>query len=607
MHINVIYDSSTKSAPAGFFTAVQAAVNYWDATIENPITLTMQFGYGKVDGQAIDSGALAENIEEGYYFNYSDVVAGLASTAFSAADHTSVATLGSDDPTNGGQFFVTAAEADVLGLVSSPNFTVGYVGLSTAYPMTFDPNNRAVSGEFDAIGALEHEISEVLGRIGTVGTYQNQGVDVYDPLDLFRYSAPGVRALTAGPGWFSIDGQTLLQPFNNPLNGGDVADWLPSIEGDSFGDGYPGVEGVVTPVDLTVMDILGYDIAGTTTGSLTGLERQYTVGSSAGAVTVSGGPEGASHTLSGVTSIQFADGTLSFDPNGDPAQVYRLYDSALGSTWISAKARRLQVKTLAVENGGLTLNQLADKIAASPAFLADTAGMSNTQLINYLFETAAGRAPTSSETTTWTSFLAAGNTVGDLILGISQLPDVATATASTVAAGLWTVSPTYEAVEYMFQAALGRAPDAAEFTSWAAQLSSGMSVATFAQDITQTAEFQADTSGMSASQIVNLLYQNAFGQPPGAAATAWTSFLAAGGAVSTLVLDLEQDPTAQKHNQADIVPGVAYDQITPGGGSQLFVQAMAGTGGGSAAVSSSGPIAGRLLPNSLAALPVARA
>src|SRR3984885_9662003 len=110
MQINVIYDSSTKNAPAAFFTAVQAAVNYWDATIENPMTVTMEFGYGKVDGQAIDSGALAENIEEGYYFNYSDVASGLASTALSAADHTAVGTLTSTDPTNGGQFFVTAAE-----------------------------------------------------------------------------------------------------------------------------------------------------------------------------------------------------------------------------------------------------------------------------------------------------------------------------------------------------------------------------------------------------------------------------------------------------------------------------------------------------------------
>ena len=114
---------------------------------------------------------------------------------------------------------------------------------------------------------------------------------------------------------------------------------------------------------------------------------------------------------------------------------------------------------------------------------------------------------------------------------------------------------------------------------------------------------------MSAGQIVNMIYQNALGQAPdGADAAAWTGFLAAGGAVSTLVLDLAQDPTAQKHNQADIVPGVAFDQITPAGGSQVFVQAMAGTGAGSAA-STTGPIAdnGHLLPNTLAVLPVARA
>ncbi len=585
MHINIVYDSSTKTAPAGFFTAVQAAVNFWDATITNPITLTMQFGYGEVQGQKIGGNALAENIEEGYYFNYSDVVAGLTSTAFSAADHTSVASLPATDPTNGGQFFVTAAEADVLGLAPNPNFTVGYVGISSSFPFTYDPNNRAVSGDFDAIGALEHEISEVLGRIGTIGTFQFSGANVFDPIDLFRYSAPGVRDLTPGPGSFSIDGQNLLQPFNDPNNGGDVADWLPSIQGDSFGDGYPGVEGVVTPVDLEVMDVLGYDIAGTTQGSLTGLERDYAVTPSGSSVVVSGGPEGVSHTLSGLQSLQFADGTLSFDPNGAPAEVYRLWAAAVGR---SPHVRKGQAEIQDLQSGATTLAAVADKVAASPAFVNATAGMSDTQIIGYLYQTALGRAPTSSETSNWLTYLSAGNSVGALVLSVSQLPAFVSLTAPTVAAGLWAVDPAYETVEFMFQTALGREPDEAELASWTPQVATGATPAQLAVDITQTAEFTNDISGLSPTQIVDLLYQNALGAPPNAAdAATWTSFLAGGGAVSTLVLSLEQDPFAQKFDQASIAPGVAFAQIAPPGGSQLFTQAMAGMAGGAAAPSNS--------------------
>ncbi len=581
MQIKISYDSSTKNAPAGFFTAVQAAVNYWDATITNPITLSMTFGYGSVDGQKIDADALAENIEEGYYFSYSDVASGLTSTALSAADHTAVGTLPASDPTNGGQFFVTAAEADVLGLVPSPNFTVGYIGLATGLPFTFDPDDRSVPGDYDAIGAIEHEISEVLGRIGTVGTFQFQGANVYDPLDLFRYASPGVRALTAGPGSFSIDGQTLLQPFNNPLNGGDVADWLPSIEGDSFGDGYPGIEGAVTPVDLTVMDILGYDIAGTSQGSLTGLERDYSVSISGGSVVVSGGPEGVSHTLSGLTSLQFADGTLSFDPNGAPAQVLRLWDAAVGR---APTIRKGQKWIQELDSGATTIAALANQIAGNPAFLAATAGMNHTQLIGYLYQTALGRAPTGAETATWTSFLAQGNSIGSLVLSISQLPAFMTLTAPTVASGLWAVDPAYESVEFMFQVALGRAPDPAELASWTAQVKAGLTIAHLAQDITETAEFQSDIANLTPSQVVNLLYQNALGAAPDAAdAASGTDMLAGGGSVASLVLALQQDPVVQKHDQANIAPGVAFSQITPPGGSQLFSQTMAGMAGAAAA------------------------
>ena len=585
MHINIVYDSSTKTAPAGFFTAVQAAVNFWDATITNPINLTMQFGYGSVQGQKIGGNALAENIEEGYYFSYGDVLAGLTSTAISAADLTSVASLPASDPTNGGQFFVTAAEADVLGLVPSVNFTVGYVGISSSFPFTYDPNNRSVNGDFDAIGALEHEISEVLGRVGTIGTFQFQGANVFDPIDLFRYSAPGVRDLTPGPGSFSIDGQNLLQPFNDPTNGGDVADWLPSIQGDSFGDGYPGIEGVVTPVDLTVMNVLGWDIAGTTAGSLTGLERDYAVSASANSVVVSGGPEGVSHTMVGLHSLQFADGTISFDPNGAPAEIYRLWAAAVGR---APHVRKGQAEIQDLHSGATTLAAIADKVAASPAFVNATAGLTDTQLIGYLYQTALGRAPTGSETSSGLSFLAAGNSVGALVLSISQLPAFVSLTASTVAAGLWAVDPAYETVEFMFQTALGREPDAAELASWTPHVATGATAAQLAADITQTAEFTNEISGKSAAQIVNLLYQNALGAPPDAAdAATWTNFLAGGGAVSTLVLSLEQDPFVQKFDKAAIHFGVAFAQIAPPRGSQLFTQAMAGMAGGAAAASPS--------------------
>jgi len=81
----------------------------------------------------------------------------------------------------------------------------------------------------------------------------------YTPLDLFSYSSPGVRSLTNGGHYFSLDGSDLLEEYNNnAANGGDIADWLPAIKGDSYGDGHLGVEGQVTPTDLRELDLLGW-------------------------------------------------------------------------------------------------------------------------------------------------------------------------------------------------------------------------------------------------------------------------------------------------------------------------------------------------------------
>ena len=43
------------------------------------------------------------------------------------------------------------------------------MALSNNASFTFDPNKRVVPRHFDAIGVLEHEISEVLGRLGLLG------------------------------------------------------------------------------------------------------------------------------------------------------------------------------------------------------------------------------------------------------------------------------------------------------------------------------------------------------------------------------------------------------------------------------------------------------
>jgi FG-GAP-like repeat len=269
VNIIVSYDSSVTSQSGAFQSlfdgAVNAAVQFYDQEFTNNITVNVTFAW-----QSLGAGALAEN--QFYYntYSYATIVSALKATQSSTDDIAAYTTLPANDPTggSGNDFMLTAAQARVLGLSFGAVPFDDFVMLNSdfgASGYTFDPNNRAVSGKYDAIGALEHEISEgIFGRIGNLGLSVNGASGIYTPLDLFRYSSSGVRDFNPGHNdFFSIDGQHLLTEFNNHNQfGGDVSDWYPTVQGDSFGDGYQGVMGAVTPTDLRELDILGWNLAG---------------------------------------------------------------------------------------------------------------------------------------------------------------------------------------------------------------------------------------------------------------------------------------------------------------------------------------------------------
>jgi DNA/RNA endonuclease YhcR with UshA esterase domain len=267
VNFNVTYDSSvtsqSQSFQSMFHTAVNAALSFYESEFTNNITVNITFAWG-----ATSSNAVAENSFYYQTYSYAQIVSALKASGKSADDIAAYATLPASDPTGSGHAYaLTTAQAKALGL--SVGYTPPYddfVTLGSGYAWTFDPNNRAVAGEFDAIGALEHEISEgVFGRIGSLGSASaGFGAGIYTPLDLFRYSAPGVHDYS-NPGandYFSIDGTHLLTEFNNHNQyGGDVSDWYPTVQGDSFGDAYHGVAGLVTPTDLRELDVLGWNLA----------------------------------------------------------------------------------------------------------------------------------------------------------------------------------------------------------------------------------------------------------------------------------------------------------------------------------------------------------
>ena len=193
---NITYDSSVSSAPAGFTSAIGDVVNYYESVFNDPITVNIDVGWGEVAGQSL-GGALGASETYLGVISYSQLKAALAADAKSADDASAVASLPGGDPTGGGSFVVTTAEAKALGLGTDAAVD-GYVGFSSSVNYTFDPNNRAVSGTYDFIGVAEHEISEVMGRIALLGTPLGGLSHTYTALDLLRYSRPGVRQFGAG-------------------------------------------------------------------------------------------------------------------------------------------------------------------------------------------------------------------------------------------------------------------------------------------------------------------------------------------------------------------------------------------------------------------------
>jgi hypothetical protein len=260
---DVTYDTSVGAAPTAFQTAFQDAIDLYQTTYTDPITINIDVGWGEIDGNPLSPGNLGQSrTNQQGNFTCSQVRSALIGDAKSAADFQAVSTLGVSDPTSGRAFRTSDAEAKALGLLAANASGIdGWVGFNSTANYTFDPSNRAVAGEFDFIGVAEHEITEVMGRYGM--TQNGCGTPLCDsPIDLFRYSSPGNFDLNPENGsYFSIDsGNTNINTFNG-TGGGDLSDWL-GLTPDAFNHSLsPGQEEPFTGGDLTLMDVIGYDPA----------------------------------------------------------------------------------------------------------------------------------------------------------------------------------------------------------------------------------------------------------------------------------------------------------------------------------------------------------
>lgn len=263
--INITYDSSVANAPAGFEAVVASVVQFYESEFTNQITLNIDVGWEEIDQQGLLSGALGESQSYLESFSYSQIRSALIANATSSAQLSAVNSLPTSAPANG-PIYLTLADATALGLLSSGTTLDGYVGFSNSFPFAYNNSNGVPAGEYDLYGVVAHELSEVMGRISLLDMSNS-----YSDLDLFRYSAPGVLSLVGtDTGYVSANGgNTALNYFNsNPS--GDFGDWASSAGNDAYNAfSNAGVVNAVTQADLTVMNILGYDLGSQTQGTAT--------------------------------------------------------------------------------------------------------------------------------------------------------------------------------------------------------------------------------------------------------------------------------------------------------------------------------------------------
>jgi hypothetical protein len=261
MKFNLTYGPDIANAPDGFKATVEAVAAFFESAFTDPVTINVKVERGL-------SGSLLGHSDYALTgpYTFAQITSALAQDPHSGSDAIALAHLPTVDPIPGTHaYYMTSAQAKALGLQGASDALDGTVQFANDPPFDYDRSDGITPGSYDFYGTVAHEFSEVMGReLNAIGNEVQTGKpNGYYPFDLFKYSAAGVPTFVGTTaGYFSPDGGvTNLDNFNADSDD-DFGDWASTAGDDAFrAFSDSGVFNAVTPTDVVVMDLLGWDAA----------------------------------------------------------------------------------------------------------------------------------------------------------------------------------------------------------------------------------------------------------------------------------------------------------------------------------------------------------
>src|ERR1051325_5913318 len=163
MNINLSFDSSVNSAPAGFVSTVQAVAQFFQSAFSDNVTINISVGFGEVAGDTVT--ALGESITQLTSFSYTALKNALVADKKTGDDSSATATLTASSPLTGATYWVATAEARALGLTGTAPVSDGSIGFSSSAGIfDYDRSDGIAVGKYDFFGVVAHEMTEVMGK-----------------------------------------------------------------------------------------------------------------------------------------------------------------------------------------------------------------------------------------------------------------------------------------------------------------------------------------------------------------------------------------------------------------------------------------------------------